>query len=160
MVHSSINIPILSPCFVPFSFSFVAMLRLNILHPPRGVSGIQCRHYTAREKIAILSQICHIKRDTSVSYWVAAELVSISHMLVVCCCTLREHFNNIDIKQPPRYSGHHGPCGHFEDVKEALLAWIFERREMGFAILTYSVIIKASPCCLSWSRNPLLGNGW
>jgi hypothetical protein len=28
-------------------------------------------------------------------------------------------------------------------VKEALLAWIFERREMGFAVLTRSVIIKA-----------------
>jgi hypothetical protein len=28
-------------------------------------------------------------------------------------------------------------------VKEALLAWIFERREMGFAVSTCSVIIKA-----------------
>jgi hypothetical protein len=28
-------------------------------------------------------------------------------------------------------------------MKEALLTWIFERREMGFAVLTYSVLIKA-----------------
>ncbi len=43
----------------------------------------------------------------------------------------------------PCYSGHDGPCGQLEEVKEALLAWIFERREMGFAVSTHSVIIKA-----------------
>ena len=40
-------------------------------------------------------------------------------------------------------SAHLGPCGQLEGMKEALLTWIFERREMGFAVLTYSVLIKA-----------------
>jgi hypothetical protein len=141
MAHTLLNIPIISPCF-PFSFSLLAMMCSIILCPPGGVSGIQHRHYTARDKIAIISQIRHVKRDTGVSYWAAAAPVSVSHMLVVCWRTLRECFNNLNIKQLPRYSGHGGPCDKLEEVKEALLAWIFERREMDFTVSTRSVVIK------------------
>jgi hypothetical protein len=119
------------------------MTRLIILHQPGGVSGVQRRRYTAQDKIAIISQICRIKRDTGVSYWAAAASDGILHMLVICLCTLREHINNLNIKQLSCYSGHNGPFGHLEEVKEALLAWIYERREMGFAVLMRSVIIKA-----------------
>jgi hypothetical protein len=124
-------------------FLIFAMPRLIILPPPGGVSGVQRRHYTAREKIAILSQIRHVKQETGVSNWAAAESVGILHMLVIHRHTLHERFNNIDIKQLPCYSGHDGPCGQLEDVNEALLAWIFERREMGVTILMYSVVIQA-----------------
>jgi len=55
----------------------------------------------------------------------------------------RKRFNSINTKRLPRYSAHLGPCGQLEGMKEALLTWIFERREMGFAVLTYSVLIKA-----------------
>jgi hypothetical protein len=88
--------------------------------------GLHCQ-----DKIAIISQIHRIKRDTGVSYLAAAASVGISHMLVIHWRTLRERFNNLNIKQLPRYSGHDGPCGQLEEVKEALLALIFERRKMG-----------------------------
>ena len=81
--------------------------------------------------------------DTGVSYRAAAASVGVLHTLVIRWRTLRECFNNLNIKQLPCYFGHDGPCGQLEEVKEALLAWIFERREMGFAVLTRSVIIKA-----------------
>jgi hypothetical protein len=114
-----------------------------ILRPPGGVSGVQRRGYTVTKKIAVLSQICCVKWETGVSSQAAAELVSISHTLIICRRTLYERFNNINIKQLQCYSGHPGPCGQLEDMKETLLAWIFERREMGFAVLTYSIVIKA-----------------
>jgi hypothetical protein len=119
------------------------MMRSIILHPRGGVSGVQRRHYTARDKIAIISQIRPIKRDTGVSYWAAAASIGVLHTLVICWRTLRECFNNLNIKQLSCYSGHDGPCGQLEEVKEALLAWIFKRREMGFAVSMHSVIIKA-----------------
>jgi hypothetical protein len=119
------------------------MMRLIILCPPGGVSGVRHRCYTAQDKIAIISQIHRIKRDTGVSYQAAAASVGVSHALVICWCTLRERFNNLNIKQLLCYSDHDGSCGQHEEVKEALLAWIFERREMGFAVLMPSVIIKA-----------------
>ncbi len=89
MVHTLINIPIIFPCF-PFPFSLFIMTRLIIFCPPGGVSGVQRRHYTAREKIAIISQICHVQQDTSISYWAAAESISISHTLVICWHTLHK----------------------------------------------------------------------
>jgi hypothetical protein len=119
------------------------MMHSILLHPPGGDSGVQCRRYSARDKIAIISQICRIKRDTGVSYRAAAASVGVLHMLVICWHTLRVHFNKLNSKQLPRYSGHDDSCGQLEEVKEALLAWIFERREMGFAVLMHSVVIKA-----------------
>jgi hypothetical protein len=136
------------------------MSRSIILHPPGGVFSVQRRHYTARVNIAIISQIPCIKRDTGVSYWAAAASVRISHTLVIPWCNLPEHFNNLNIKQLPRYSGHDGPCGQLEEVKEALLAWIFERREMGFAVSTRSVIIKACALLPVMERNPSWHDGW
>jgi len=115
-----------------------------ILRPPGGYSGVT-QNYTAREKIAILSKICHIKRETNVSF-ARLLLVRISHTLVFHWHALCEWYNNIDVKKLPHYSAHHGPCGQLESVNEDLLTWIFERRETGLVVLTYSIVIKA--CCL------------
>ncbi len=122
------------------------MPRSIILRPPGGASGVKCCRYTAREKIAIVSKIRRIKRETSCSYCKAAVLIGVSYTLVFRWHALREHFNNIDIKKLPHYSDYQGHCGQLESVKEELLAWIFERREMGLVVSTLSVIIKA--CCL------------
>ncbi len=73
-------------------------------------------------------------------------MIRVSHTLVFCWHALRERFNNIDIKKLPRYSNYQGHCGQLESVKEELLTWIFERREMGLVVSTLSIIIKA--CCL------------
>ncbi len=96
-----------------------------ILHPSGGVSGIQRRCYTARDKIAIISQICCVKRDTGVSYWAAAASFGVLHALFVHWCTLRDRFNNLNIKQLPHYFGYDGPCGQLEEVKEVFLALFF-----------------------------------
>jgi len=80
-----------------------------IFRPLGGYSGIVCRYYTAREKIAILLKICRIKRETNVSYCQAAALVGVSHMLGFCWHALREHYNNINIMKLPCYSAHHDP---------------------------------------------------
>jgi hypothetical protein len=122
------------------------MPRLIVLRTPGGESGIKHKRYTAREKIAIVGKIRRIKLETNVSYRQAAALVGISHTLVIRWHALRERYINIDIKKLPRYSAYHGPCGQLESVKEELLTWIFERREMGLVVSTLSVIIKA--CCL------------
>ena len=141
-----------SPSTFPFfPFDFIIMLlivmpRSIILRPPGGASGVKHCHYIAREKIAIVSKIRHIKRETSCSYCKAAVLIGVSYTLVFRWHALHEHFNNIDIKKLPCYSDYQGHCGQLESVKEELLAWIFERREMGLVVSTLSVIIKA--CCL------------
>jgi hypothetical protein len=122
------------------------MPRSIILRPPGGASGVKRRCYTAREKIAITSKICHIKQETNVSYCQAAALIDVSHTFVFRWHAIRECFNNIDIKKLPRYSAYPCHCGQLESMKEELLAWIFERREKGLLVSTLSVIIKA--CCL------------
>jgi hypothetical protein len=124
------------------------MPRSIILRPPApgGASGVKRRRYTAREKIAIVSKICSIKRETNCSYRQAAALIGVSHTLVFHWHALRERFNNIDIKKLPHYSDYEGHCGQLESVKDKLLAWIFKRREMGLDVSTLSIIIKA--CCL------------
>ena len=118
------------------------MPRSIILHPPGGDSGIKRKRYSAREKI-ILAKIRRIKRETGLSYRKAAALLGVSHTLVIRWRALRARFDNIDLKRPPRYSVAHGPCSQLEGVMEELLAWIFERREIGLVVLTLSVIIKA-----------------
>jgi hypothetical protein len=72
-----------------------------ILRPLGGVSGVQRRHYTARDKIAIISQICHFKQDTGVSYWASAVSIGVSHTLVVRWHALCEHFSNLNISSSP-----------------------------------------------------------
>jgi hypothetical protein len=83
----------------------------------------------------------------NVSYrYQAAASIGVSHVLVICWHALPESFNNINIKTLPCYSADQGHCGQLESMKEELLAWIFERREMGLVVSTLSIIIKA--CCL------------
>ena len=93
-----------------------------------------------------MAKIRRIKRETGLSYRKAAASLGVSHTLVIHWCALRELFDNIDLKRLPRYSVAHGPCGQLEGVTEELLAWIFERREIGLVVSTLSVIIKA--CCI------------
>ena len=119
------------------------MPRSIILRPPGGDSGIKRKRYSAREKIAILAKIRRIKRETGLSYRKAAASLGISHTLVIRWRALHERFDNIDLKRLPRYSVAHGPCSQLEGIMEELLAWIFERREIGLVVLTHSVIIKA-----------------
>ena len=142
------HICILSIHLISSHFHFIAfdMPRLISLRPPGGASGIKRVRYSNRDKIAILSKIRRIKQDTGLSYRKAAALVGVSHTLVFRWSALRERFNNLDIKKLPRYSLAHGPCSQLEGVKEQLLAWIFERREMGLVVSTRSIIIKA--CCI------------
>ena len=122
------------------------MPRSIILRPPGGDSGIKRMRYSAREKIAILAKIRRIKRETGLSYRKAAASLGVSHTLVIRWRALRERFDNLDLKRLPRYSVAHGPCSQLEGVTEELLAWIFERREMGLVVSTLSIIIKA--CCI------------
>jgi len=104
-----------------FLFHFHYLSSSFSIHVWGGVL-VLCRCYTAREKLAILLQICQVKWETNVSYCWAAAPVGVSHMLVFCCHTLRKPFNNIDIKKLPCYSAHIGPCGQFEGKKEAWCA--------------------------------------
>ena len=93
------------------------------------------------------AKIRRIKWETNVSYrYQAAASIGVSHVLVICWHALPESFNNINIKTLPCYSADQGHCGQLESMKEELLAWIFERREMGLVVSTLSIIIKA--CCL------------
>jgi transposase-like protein len=132
--------------FSHFHFIVFVMPRSIILRPPGGDSGIKRKRYSAREKIAILAKIRRIKRETGLSYRKAAASLGVSHTLVIRWRALRERFDNLDLKRLPRYSVAHGPCSQLEGVTEELLAWIFERREMGLVVSTLSVIIKA--CCI------------
>jgi hypothetical protein len=100
------------------------MPRSIVLRSPGGDSGVVRQRYTAREKVAIVSKICRIKRETNVSYRKADERVGVCHTLVFHWHALRERFNIIDIKKLPRYSTHQGHCGDLESVKEELLTWI------------------------------------
>ncbi len=122
------------------------MPRLIILRPPGGASGIKRVRYSNQDKLVILTKIHRIKQETGLSYRKAAALFGVSHTLVIRWHALRERINNLNIKKLPRYSVAHGPCSQLEGVKEELLAWIFERREMGLVISTRSIIIKA--CCI------------
>ena len=142
------HICILSIHLISSHFHFIAfdMPRSIILRPPGGASGIKRVRYSNRDKLAIISKIRRIKQDSGLSYRKAAALVGVSHTLVFRWSALRERFNNLDIKNLPRYSLAHGPCSQLEGVKEELLAWIFERREMGLVVSTRSIIIKA--CCI------------
>ena len=124
------------------------MPRSIVLRPPGGDSGVRCRCYTAREKIAITAKIRRMKRETncSYSYRQAAALIGVLHTLVIHWHAIRECFNNIDIKNLPCYSTYQGHCGDLESVREELLTWIFKRRETGLVVSTLAVIIKA--CCI------------
>ena len=142
------HICILSVHLISSHFHFIAfdMPRSIILRPPGGASGISRVRYSSRDKLAIISKIRRIKQDTGLSYRKAAAQVGVCHTLVYPWSALRERFDNLDIKKLPRYSLAHGPCSQLEGVKEELLAWIFERREMGLVVSTRSIIIKA--CCI------------
>ncbi len=143
----------------PFSVSlFLLMPRSIILRPPGGVSGVVCRRYTAREKIAIISKILRIKQQTNVSYRQADATVGVCHTLVFHWHAIRECYNNIDIKTLQRYSAYHGSCGQLESVKKDLLPRIFERRETGLVVSTLSVIILHSRCQLSCSAKAIVGS--
>jgi transposase-like protein len=134
------------PSLFPIFISLYSPCLSIILHPPGGDSGIKRKRYSAREKIAILAKIRRIKRETGLSYRKAAASLGVSHTLVIRWRALRERFDNLDLKRLPRYSVAHGPCSQLEGVTEELLAWIFERREMGLVVSSLSVIIKA--CCI------------
>ena len=122
------------------------MPRSILLRPPGGDSGVGRRRFTAREKIAITAKIRCIKRETNCSYRQAAALIGILHTLMIRWHAIRECFNNIDIKNLPRYSTYQGHCGDLESMREKLLTRIFERRETGLVVSALSVIIKA--CCI------------
>jgi hypothetical protein len=108
MARTTLTYPFTVP-FFPFSISLFVMLRSIILCPLGGDSGIKRQRYTAREKIAIVGKICHVKRKTNVSCRQAAASVGVSHRLVIRWHALRERYNNIDIKKLPQYSAYHGP---------------------------------------------------
>ncbi len=84
------------------------MPRSVILRPLGGDSGVRRRRYTAREKIAITAKIRRIKRETGCSYRQAAALIGVLHTLVIRWHSIRERFNNIDIKKLARYSTYQG----------------------------------------------------
>ena len=135
-----------SPSTLPFSnFHFIVfvMPRSIVPRPPGGASGIKRKRYSSRKKISIVAKIRRIKRDTGLSYRKAAASLGVSYALVFKWHALRERFNHLVIKKLPRYLVAHGPCGQLEGVTEELLAWIFERREMGLVVSTLSVLIKA-----------------
>ncbi len=130
--------------------------KARILHK-QDRSGIGRRRYNASEKIAILSQIWRVKRETNVSYYwaAAAEYVGVSHTLVFWWCSPRPASASIaliprgspaillilalvvNLRAWRKPSSH----GSLRGERWGLLSWRTPSSS------------KLAPSCLSWNRN-------
>ncbi len=102
--------------------------------------------YTARRKLALLTMAKCLWDEEGISLRKSAEHVQVSAGLLV---KWKECFSlgNDPIKallKTKKKSIHPGPLGQLKPLKEALLNYIFEKREQGIKISTLAIVVVAS----------------
>jgi hypothetical protein len=116
------------------------------LAQPGGTSRRMCMRYTAQRKLALLTMAKRLRDEEGISLRKSAERVQVSAGLLV---KWEERFSlgNDPIEallKTKKKSIHPGPLGQLKPLKEALLKYIFEKREQGIKISTLAIVVVAS----------------
>ena len=108
-----------------------------------GASRTRRIRYTFREKINFLSALLDMQQSKGISLRSAASELQISHQNLSRWKRNDDVIINNSKSISNKKSITEGLVGELDSVKEDLLHWIFELREMGHAVDRFMVVIKS-----------------
>ncbi len=115
------------------------------LAQPGGASRQMRVRYTARHKLGLLTMAKCLRDKEGISLRKSAEHVQVSAGLLVKWEELFSLGNNHieGLLKTKKKSIYPGPLGQLKPLKEALLKYIFKKREQGIKISTLAIVVVA-----------------